>query len=142
MTATYPNRALLDVSGNAAAVEKVFHVKLNVYRHPTENRMFFAPDTEPSIDFNVPILHVGGLDNFFMPRPASSKKKSLNDGRSGVAPALGSGPGGSYMGNDFRQPTLRAVCSTAPASPSALLELDGYYASDIAHTKVWPGCRM
>ena len=74
MTATYPNRALLDVGGNAAAVEKVFHVKLNVYRHPTEDRVFFAPDTEPSIDLNVPLSHVSGLDNFSIPRPASLKK--------------------------------------------------------------------
>ncbi len=30
--ATYPNRTLLDVSGSAAAVEKVFHVTLRVYQ--------------------------------------------------------------------------------------------------------------
>ncbi|HTA95472.1 MAG TPA: protease pro-enzyme activation domain-containing protein, partial [Verrucomicrobiae bacterium] len=35
VTATYPNRTLVDVSGNAATVEKVFHVALRVYRHPT-----------------------------------------------------------------------------------------------------------
>ena len=132
VTATYPNRALLDVCGNAAAVEKVFHVKLNEYRHPTEDRMFFAPDTEPSIDLNVPLLHVGGLDNFFMPRPASSKKKSLNDGRSGVAPALGSGAGGSYMGNDFRSAYVPGTLLNGAGQSVALLELDGYNASDIA----------
>ena len=76
VTATYPNRVLLDVSGNTASVEKVFHVKLNVYQHPTENRSFFAPDAEPSIDLSVPVLHVGGLDNFSIPRPAILKKKS------------------------------------------------------------------
>ena len=92
------------MSGSAAAVEKVFHVKLNVYQHPTENRNFFAPDTEPSIDFNLPILHVSGLDNFSIPRPAGLKKNSLNNGPAGIAPASGSGPNGSgaYFGNDFR----------------------------------------
>ena len=71
VAATYPNRQLLDVSGNTATVEKVFHVTLSVYPHPTEDRSFFAPDAEPSIDFNGPVLHVSGLDNFSIPRPAS-----------------------------------------------------------------------
>ena len=72
VTATQPNRALLDVNGSVATVEKVFHVTLRVYRHPAENRTFYAPDTEPSIDFNLPILHVAGLDNFELPRPAGN----------------------------------------------------------------------
>ncbi len=132
VTATYPNRALLDVSGNVATVEKVFRVKLNEYRHPTENRVFFAPDTEPSIDLNVPLSHVSGLDNFFIPRPASSKKKSLNNGTAGVAPALGSGLGGSYMGNDFRAAYVPGTLLNGAGQSVALLELDGYSASDIA----------
>lgn len=73
VTATYPNRALLDVSGSVATVEKVFHVTLLVYQHPTENRTFYAPESEPSIDFILPILHVSGLDNFELPRPGAIK---------------------------------------------------------------------
>ena len=76
VTATYPNRTLLDVSGTAATVEKVFHVTLSVYQHPTENRTFYAPDTEPSIDFSVPILHVSGLDNYSIAATGELKKKS------------------------------------------------------------------
>ena len=72
VTATHPNRALLDVSGSAATIEKVFHVTLRMYRHPTENRTFYAPDREPSIDFDITILHVAGLDNFALPRPVSN----------------------------------------------------------------------
>src|ERR1035438_7713365 len=94
VTATYPNRLLLDVSGNAATIENVFHVTLSVYQHPTENRSFFAPDAEPSIDFNVPVLHVSGLDNFSILHPASLKKNLLNNRSAGVAPAAGSGNGG------------------------------------------------
>ena len=108
MTATYPNRALLDVSGNAATIEKVFHVKLNVYQHPTENRTFFAPDTEPSIDLAVPILHVSGLDNFSLPRPASLKKNSLTNKSAGAAPAAGSGTGRFVFWETISgRPTLR-----------------------------------
>ncbi len=35
---TSPNRLIVRVSGTAANVEAAFHVNLNVYRHPTENR--------------------------------------------------------------------------------------------------------
>ena len=74
VTATHSNRVLVDVSGDAATVEKVFHVTFHLYRHPAENRDFFAPDTEPSLDLGVPILHISGLDNFTVPRPALIKK--------------------------------------------------------------------
>ena len=131
VTATYPNRLLLDVSGNAATVEKVFHVTLSVYQHPTENRSFFAPDAEPSLDFDVPVLHVSGLDNFSMPRPASLKKNPLTNRSAGVAPAAGSGTGGSYMGNDFRAAYAPGVTLNGAGQMVGLVEFDGYYASDI-----------
>ncbi len=73
VTRTHGNRVLLDVSGKVSDVEKAFHVTLRTYHHPTENRDFFAPDTEPSMDTNLPILHVSGLDNYFKPRPALHK---------------------------------------------------------------------
>jgi hypothetical protein len=131
VTATYPNRLLLDVSGNAATVEKVFHVTLSVYQHPTENRSFFAPDAEPSIDFDVPVLHVSGLDNYSMPRPASLKKNPLKTRPVGVQPAAGSGPGSSYMGNDFRAAYAPGVTLNGAGQMVGLVEFDGYYASDI-----------
>ena len=132
VTATYPNRALLDVSGDAATVERVFHVKLNVYQHPTESRTFFAPDAEPSIDFSVPILHISGLDNYLIPHPAVLKKNPLNNRPTGVLPASGSAPdGSSYMGNDFRAAYAPGVKLNGGGQAVALLELDGYYTNDI-----------
>jgi len=74
VTATHTNRALLDVSGSVATIEKVFHATMFVYQHPTEKRTFYAPDREPSIDFDIPILDVTGLDNFELPRPADNKR--------------------------------------------------------------------
>src|ERR1700744_2404296 len=32
-----PNRYLIQVDGSVADVERVFHIRLNLYRHPTEN---------------------------------------------------------------------------------------------------------
>jgi hypothetical protein len=131
--ATYPNRVLLDVSGSAASVEKVFHVKLNVYQHPLETRTFYALDTEPSIDLSMPVLHVSGLDNFLIPRPANLKKNPLNNRPTGILPANGSAPNGSgaYFGNDFRAAYVPDTALNGAGQSVALLELDGYYAADI-----------
>jgi len=131
VTATHPNRVLLDVSGDAATVGKVFHVTFRMYRHPTENRDFFAPDSEPSIDLNVPILHVSGLDNFIIPRPALIKKNLLTGKPTGVLPASGSGPGGLYLGKDFRAAYVPGTPLNGAGQSVGLFELDGYYPGDI-----------
>jgi len=131
VTATYPNRALVDVSGDTATVEKAFHVTLRVYQHPTENRNFFAPDSEPSIGPGIPILHVSGLDNFTIPRPALIKKNLLKNDLPGVAPASGSGPDGLYMGNDFRAAYVPGTALDGAGQVVGLLELNGYYTNDI-----------
>ena len=133
VTATYPNRILLDVGGSAATVERVFHVTFREYQHPTENRTFYAPDAEPSIDFDVPLLHVSGLDNFSLPHPASLKKNPLNNGPAGAAPASGSGPNGSYMGLDFRAAYAPGVTLDGGGQQVGLVEFDGYLKSDITN---------
>ena len=66
---THPNRTLLDVSGSVGDIEKAFHVHMRVYQHPVEARTFFAPDVEPSLDLDTPVLAISGLDNYVRPRP-------------------------------------------------------------------------
>src|ERR1700733_1585330 len=58
----------LQLKGTVAQVEKVFHVTMGLYQHPTENRTFFAPDREPSVDLPFALWHVSGLDNYELPR--------------------------------------------------------------------------
>ena len=65
---THPNRTLLDVEGPVADIEKAFHVRLLTYKHPVEARTFFAPDVEPSLDLDTPVLAISGLDNYVKPR--------------------------------------------------------------------------
>ena len=139
VAATYPNRVLLDVSGSAATVEKVFHVTMGVYQHPVESRTFYAPDAEPSVDCAVPVLHISGLDNFFIPRPANLKKNPLKNQPGNITPALGSGPSGNYMGNDFRAAYVPDTSLNGAGQSVALLELDGYYAADIAQYETVAG---
>jgi len=127
---THPNRVILDVSGTAADIEKTFHVTLRTFHHPTERRDFFAPDTDPTVDASLPILHISGLNNYSLPHPASKLRPSGQ--ASGVAPAAGSAPGGSYMGNDFRNAYVPGTTLTGAGQSVGLVQFDGFFPSDIA----------
>jgi uncharacterized repeat protein (TIGR01451 family) len=139
VTATYPNRVLVDVSGSVATVENAFQVRLHMYRHPTENRNFFAPDTEPSTVAGIPISHVSGLDNFVIPRPAIIKKNLPAGKPSGVTPASGSGPSGLYQGKDFRTAYVPGTPLNGAGQTVGLFELDGYYSVDITQYEAAAG---
>jgi len=126
---THADRTLLTVNGTVADIEKAFHVKMLVYRHPTEARTFYAPDGEPSVDLTVPLLHISGLDNFIRPHPGGhpGKTRVLAGAKSGT----GSGPGGSYMGQDFPKAYVSGTSLSGSGQSVGLFELDGYYTNDI-----------
>ena len=127
VTKTHGNRVLVDVSGKVSDIEKAFHTTVRTYRHPTETRDFFAPDVEPSVVASVPVLHVSGLDNYFQPRPLLHKMPA-----SQAHPSLGSGPSGSYMGNDFRNAYVPGTSLTGSGQSVGLLQFDsGFFQSDI-----------
>jgi hypothetical protein len=71
VTALHTNRLLLDVSGSVEDIQKAFHITLRTYSHPTQERDFYAPDTEPSVDASLPISDISGLNNY---RLAPSQK--------------------------------------------------------------------
>lgn len=130
VTGTMPDRTMLEVSGTVAQIERTFHVTMRLYPHPRENRNFFAPDVEPSMDLAVPISHISGLDNFVVPHPAGLKAKPLNRAIK-VRPNSGSSPGGLLMGNDFRAAYVPGVSLTGSNQIVGLFELDGYFPGDI-----------
>ena len=134
----YANRMLVDVRAKISDVQKAFHVTLRRYQHPTEAREFFAPDTEPSLDSAIPVLHVSGLNNYFIPRPAFHKIPFGSRSSAGN-PASGSGPSGTYMGYDFRSAYVPGLSLTGAGQTVALFELDGYYPGDIAAYKTQTG---
>ena len=47
MTRTYSNRMLVDVSAPVAIVDKAFNIHMMMYKHPAQNRLFYAPDIQP-----------------------------------------------------------------------------------------------
>lgn len=129
VSATHPNRLILDVRGTVANIQRAFQTTIRFYAHPLENRSFYAPDLEPSVDPDVPILDITGFNNFRRPRP-----KSLKRAPAGAIHAQkgGSGPNGNYIGQDFRAAYLPGVTLTGSGQILGLLEFDGYYPNDIA----------
>ena len=138
VSGTHSNRTLVDVSGSVDSIERTFHITLRTYQHPRENRSFFAPDTEPSIDLPVKVLHVSGLDNFTLPRPLLVKEPNRPT-PSGAEPQLGSAPGGGYMGGDFRAAYVPGLPLTGAGQSVALLEFDGFFPGDVAAYKNFAG---
>ena len=135
VTGTYGNRLLLDVAGPAAAVENAFHITLRTYRHPTENRDFFAPDLEPAVDATLPVVDVQGLSDFPRPHPKLYRAELAGISGKTATPNSGSGPVvnsvATYLGNDFRSAYVPGSALNGSGQAVGLLQFDGYYASDI-----------
>jgi xanthomonalisin len=126
VTGVSANRYLIDVVGRVADVERVFHVKMGLYKHPTENRNFIAPDREPSPDLSVAILHVTGLDDYTLPSTRLIQARDTST-RAGT----GSGPNGNFIGSDIRTAYVGNSALTGAGQSLGLMELQGYNISDI-----------
>lgn len=129
VTATHPNRVVLDVDAAVTDVERTFHLQMHTYQHPVEARIFRAPSAEPTVDLAVPLLHISGLDNYSIPHPNSKLKPAML--QANATPQSGSAPGGAYRGNDFRA-AYGVGSLTGVGQSVGLLQFDGYYANDIA----------
>ncbi|MGB6723019.1 MAG: S53 family peptidase [Terracidiphilus sp.] len=123
---TSSNRVNLDVIGSVASIEQAFHVSMGVYQHPTENRTFFAPDREPTVDLPFQLWHVAGLDNYSIPHPAGL---SRNTGAKKSGATVGSGPSASFLGSDMRAAYYGGTALTGSGQSLGLLE---YYGTDLA----------
>ena len=125
----HPNRLVLEVAAPVAAIEKAFHLRLQSYRHPTEDRDFYAPDAEPAVDASLPLAFAEGLNNFFKPQPRRAGHHPRADG-----PRKGSSPDGNgyLFGDDFRHAYLPGSALTGAGQSVGLFEWDGSYSNAIA----------
>lgn len=88
----------VQVKGPVSAVEAAFHLTMMSYQHPTEDRVFYSPSQEPTVDAGVKLMQVSGLDNYSIPTPALVKRNP-----SFISEATtGSGPSNSFLGSDMR----------------------------------------
>jgi hypothetical protein len=95
------NRTLLSLRASAQRVEKAFAIHLHVYRHPVEDRTFFAPSDDPTVEAGLPVLEVHGLHDYFARKRVVSSVPLGHD--TAATPAAGSGPGGTLVSADFRR---------------------------------------
>jgi hypothetical protein len=127
VTATHPNRMIVDVNGPVSAIESTLHVNMLAWNHPARGQ-FFAPDRDPWLDVDVAVLDITGLDNFAQARPMDLKMRPL----SSASPLVtGSGPAGLFIGKDFRAAYAPNVTRTGAGQTIGLFELDGFYAADV-----------
>ncbi len=125
---TSRNRMNVDVTGPVASIEQALHVKMTVYRHPAENRTFYAPDREPTVDLPIQLWHIAGLDNYSIPQPAITRRP-LGD----ISLATtGSCPEQSFCGSDMRAAYYQGTALTGSGQSLGLLEYEGTDLDDLA----------
>src|SRR5271156_474158 len=125
----------VQIVGPVSAVEKAFHVTMGTYQHPTEDRIFYGPDREPTTDLPFPLWHVSGLDNFSLPHPLYVKRSDYAaahgiDADKVVSHATtGSGPSASFLGSDMRAAYYGGTALTGAGQNLGLFE---YLGTDLA----------
>ena len=88
---TSRNRMNVDVTGSVANIEKALHLTMGTYLHPSENRIFYAPDREPALDLPFQLWRIAGLDNYAIPHPAGlhhRKQSAIANATTGSGPAV------------------------------------------------------
>jgi len=131
VTGTHPNRMLVDVNGSVEDIEKALHLTMRVYQHPTEKRLFHAPEAAPSPDLAVPLSGISGLDDYSLPRPCLKAVPLVNTPN--ATSNTGSGPNSTFMGLDFRAAYVPDSSLDGSGQVVGLLEFNGYTNSDIAY---------
>ena len=113
--------------GSVAAVQAALHVTMGVYQHPTENRTFFAPDREPTVDLPFQLWHISGLNNYSIPRPTLVRRNPS------VQPlaTTGSCPSASFCGSDMRAAYYGGTALTGAGQNIGLLEFYGFDIADV-----------
>lgn len=127
----------VQIEAPVAAIETALHVSMRVYQHPTQDRTFFSPDSEPQLDLPFNLWHISGLDNYSLPHPLYLKKSD------GIAahPAstafvqrqatTGSGPSASYLGSDMRAAYYGSGNLTGAGQNLGLFEFAGTNLADV-----------
>jgi subtilase family serine protease len=127
VTSTSPSRRMVHIEGSVETINKAFNITMGTYRHPTEDRDFFSPDREPTVDAPVDILQITGLDNFYLPHTSIARKRADSQPR----PDYGTGPGGYYLPSNMRTAYYGSGTLTGQYQSVGILSLDGYLTSDL-----------
>jgi len=127
VTATHTSRLVMGISGTVADVERAFHIRLLTYNHPRDDRTFFAPDAEPSLDLAVPVLRIDGLDDYEPPRPATDLSGPPPQPLNNQVQGTGTHDTGAFWGYDFRKAYVPDLALTGTGQSLGLLEFDSKF---------------
>jgi Pro-kumamolisin, activation domain/Secretion system C-terminal sorting domain/Subtilase family len=133
ISSTSSNNIILNLDGTVADIERAFHVSMRVYQHPTQTRTFYAPDKEPSLNLEVSILSISGLNNFYKTLPNIKTSRVLNEQNEVQNTGSGPDPDHGYMGNDFRKAYALNVLLDGSGQTVGIVAFDGYKIEDIRH---------
>jgi kumamolisin len=127
----------VQVKGPVSAVEKAFHITLLTYQHPTEARVFYSADREPTTTLPFALWHVSGLDNYSLPHPLFVKRSDYALAH-GIAAkdvvshaTTGSGPSASFLGSDMRAAYYGGTALTGSGQNLGLFEYEGTDLADL-----------
>jgi subtilase family serine protease len=127
---TPSNRRMVSIKGSVGTINRAMHVSMSTFAHPTEDRTFFAPDREPTVDLSVPLLQITGLDNYTPPTSHLHRRFGPMLG-GGVAHATGSGPSGEYLPSDMRAAYYGSGSLTGAGQSIGIFSYDGYKTADV-----------
>jgi subtilase family serine protease len=130
---TSRNRVNLDVTGTVANIEKAFNLTMGEYMHPTEARMFYAPDREPTPNLSVRLWRIAGLDNYSIPHPLLVHRNATAQSNVSGQPnaTTGSGPSASFLGSDMRAAYYGGTALNGSGQSLGLVEFYGTELSDL-----------
>ncbi|MFY9854497.1 MAG: S53 family peptidase [Terracidiphilus sp.] len=127
----------VQVKGPVSAINAALHITLQNYQHPTENRVFYAPDREPTVSLPFALWHISGLDNYSIPHPMFEKKSDYAAAH-GISPdavvpyaTTGSGPSASFLGSDMRAAYYGGTALTGAGQNLGLFEYLGTDLTDL-----------
>ena len=116
---------VVDAHGRIADIERLLHVRFGFYRHPSESRLFLAPDREPTLTTDVAVAGIEGLTDVDRPRPRLVQ--AAEHGTPG-----GSGPHGQLTGQDARAAYYGHGMLTGAGQSVGVFELGAYDPADVA----------
>lgn len=127
---SHANRTLVNVSGNARAIERAFNLRLHHYQKE-DGRRFFAPSNDPRVAGEIASVIGGlvGLDNHSVWHSYHRRNENSNFNSAHASP---SGPNGGYSPADLVTAyNLSGLSQNGAGQVIALFELASYQASDI-----------
>jgi kumamolisin len=128
---------LVQVKGTVGAIETALHVNMKTYQHPSEGRIFYSADREPTPNLSFNLWHVSGLDNYSIPHPLFVKRSDYAAAHGIETEAVvkhattGSGPSASFLGSDMRAAYYGGSALTGSGQNLGLFEYEGTDLADL-----------